>query len=284
MASRLRSAFDAGPSSSADLPVIPEGRVVYAVGDIHGEFKLLQGLLRLIEHDAQTYAPGLAPTLVFLGDYIDRGARSRDVVELLSKGPANGWTWCALRGNHEQALLDFLREPVSNTAWLSFGGIATLDSYGVGPPLSDEASLIAARDRLLALMPSAHRSWMERLELCVEIGDFAFVHAGVRPGVPLHLQEREDLLWIRAPFLNHVRRFEKKIVHGHTITKQPDVLPNRIGIDTGSFAAGRLSAVALQGSDIRLLHASRGGIGYWNGGVAEITTRPKGRDIGACGG
>jgi serine/threonine protein phosphatase 1 len=282
MASRLRNAFDAGPESNADLPLIPEGRVVYAVGDVHGEFELLHGLLRLIEQDAQIHAPGLAPTLVFLGDYIDRGPRSRDVVELLSKGPVNGWTWYALRGNHEQALLDFLREPVSNTAWLSFGGIATLDSYGVGPPMADEASLTKARDRLLDVLPAAHRSWIDRLELCVQIGGYAFVHAGVRPGVPLDLQERDDLLWIRAPFLNHMRRFEKKIVHGHTITKQPDVLSNRIGIDTGSFAAGHLSAVALNGEHIRLLHSSRNGSGYWSGGVAETTTPPRGRDSEAC--
>jgi len=199
--------------------------------------------------------------LVFLGDYVDRGPQSAKVVEAL--------VWLRrrpdlevrlLKGNHEQALLDFLDAPGRAGQWLAFGGAETLAAYGVVPPRPDDraAELVRARDELLDRMPAAHLRLLERLEPMVVVGDYAFVHAGVRPGAPLARQAEVDLLWIRKGFVDAAGPFEKVIVHGHTWTdEQPQMLAHRLGLDTGAFATGVLTAVRLSEGEREVLQVRR---------------------------
>lgn len=225
------------------------GRLIYAIGDIHGCYALMRELLAELARDQAEQPHEDRPMLVFLGDYVDRGPQSAKVLEAL--------VWLQrrpdlevrlLKGNHEQALLGFLDAPERAGPWLEFGGAETLASYGVAPPRPDDpaAEMIRVRDELTDRMPAAHLRLLEGLELIVEAGDYAFVHAGVRPGASLARQEEADLLWIRKGFLDTAQPFERMIVHGHTwIDAQPQMLPNRIGLDTGAYATGVLSAMRL---------------------------------------
>lgn len=235
----------------------PENMTIYAVGDIHGERALLEELLELIRRDAAEQPD--RPVAVFLGDYIDRGPDSRGVLALLCGDPLPGFTVHRLLGNHEQAMLSFLDDPLKTAAWLDVGGVAALDSYGVRMPPARRADerLIAARNALDACLPQDHRDFLRSLALWVALGDYAFVHAGIRPGVALAEQSPDDLLWIRDPFLGWPERHEKVIVHGHTVRPTPQLLPNRIGIDTGAYATGVLTAVVLKGSKVRFIQTRR---------------------------
>ncbi len=191
--------------------------------------------------------------LVFIGDYVDRGHDSKAVVEQLVNLPSD-FVVHFLRGNHDQALLDFLTDPSSFPSWKDYGAEETLASYGVPPPASeDEAALRQTRDRLQAALPANHRSFFETLKLSETIGDYFFAHAGVRPGTPLDRQEERDLMWIRDEFLNSRDEFGKIVVHGHTPTNAPVVRRNRIGIDTGAYLTGRLTALVLEGKRRRFL-------------------------------
>ena len=237
------------------------GQLIYAIGDIHGCYEPLKTLMAQVVADAAARARGRRPILVFLGDYVDRGPRSAEVVEAM--------VWLSrrtdaelhlLKGNHEQALLGFIDEPRSGPAWLRYGGEETLLSYGVRPPAFEEgeAGLFRARDDLLARMPASHLRLLQSLKLMVEVGDYAFVHAGVRPGSGLADQAEEDLLWIRADFLDHQAAHEKVIVHGHTwLDERPQLHPHRIGVDTGCYATGVLSAVRLEDDGVAVLQAGR---------------------------
>ena len=237
------------------------GRLIYAIGDVHGCYELLRDLLALIARDqAERTALG-RPMLVFLGDYVDRGLQSAQVLEAL--------TWLKrrpdldirlLKGNHEQALLEFLDEPAGAAPWLEFGGAETLAAYGVVPPRPDDRLIefVRARDELLDRMPAAHLSLLQSLELTVEAGDYAFVHAGVRPGVPLERQTEHDLLWIRKGFLDAPGSFGRVIVHGHSWDNDvPQLRANRLGLDTGAFATGVLTAARLYDGERELLQARR---------------------------
>jgi serine/threonine protein phosphatase 1 len=237
-------------STSPDLgrPALPEGQLLYAVGDIHGRLDLLQVMLDLIEADARTRGHVEQRTLVFLGDYVDRGPDSRGVVERLISDPLQGFDAHFLKGNHEAILLDFLEEPWRLDHWLLNGGDATMESYGV-----DTARLARLgappevwRNAFAEALPEAHLHFFKRLKLSVSFGDYLFVHAGVRPGVPLGAQSEADLVWIRGPFLDHSEPFGKIVVHGHTPVNEPVMRPNRIGIDTGAVFTGRLTALRLQ--------------------------------------
>jgi len=231
---------------------VPPGRRVYVVGDIHGCVALLDCLLKSIVADAAT-APEKR-LLVFVGDYVDRGPDSRGVIERLLNPPESFEVRC-LRGNHDQAVLDFLNDPPSYRAWKSYGAQETLVSYGVRPPLFDDVqAIVEARDAFAARLPPSHRRFLEELELSTEIGDYFVVHAGVRPGIALGAQSPEDLLWIREDFLLSRSDFGKVVVHGHTPTEYVVRRKNRIGIDTGAYATGRLTALVLEGETVRLLH------------------------------
>lgn len=243
-----------GRSRPVRTTKVPPGVRVYAVGDIHGRADLLRRLIGLVAADADA-APRLQPYLIFLGDYVDRGPDSREVIDLLIGGLPRHFGAVFLKGNHEDALLRFLEAPATGAHWLSYGGDATLRSYGVPLPAEGtaEQQLTALRDRLARRLPPRHRAFLEHLRLCVSIGDYFFVHAGVRPGIPLDSQDAEDLMWIRDPFLAARTDHGKVVVHGHTIVEEPEERPNRIGIDTGAYATGRLTCLVLEGETRRFL-------------------------------
>ena len=232
-------------------PTIPDGLLVYAIGDIHGRRDLLEKMIAQISDDAKRHADLASPPMVvFLGDYIDRGADSKGVIELLTNELPSEWTCRYLKGNHEDAALQFMAEPQFGEIWRDFGGIETLRSYGVVPrregPKIDWIG--AARDFEQAL-PNAHRRFLGGLSRMEVVGDYVFVHAGLRPGLPLEMQSEQDLLWIRNEFLINTRASDKTVVHGHTPGENIQFGPGRIGIDTGAYLTGRLSAVGLRHSD-----------------------------------
>jgi serine/threonine protein phosphatase 1 len=231
------------PSRSASR--VPEGVRIYAVGDIHGQIELLDPLLERIKtHRALN--PIQRPLTVFLGDYIDRGPASRDVVErLIEYGSQNECVF--LKGNHEVTLISFFTEPRILDEWRKYGGAETLLSYGL--KLDSEALLKQQADlatELWKALPSHHREFLFNLKSSFTCGDYFFVHAGVRPGITLNAQRDEDLLWIRNDFLDHEKSFEKTIVHGHTPVARPEIRPNRINIDTGAYATGVLTCLVLE--------------------------------------
>ena len=232
------------------------GRLIYAIGDVHGRYDLLCGLLDKIARDAaRTERP---PLLVLCGDYVDRGPESDLVVEALlwleQRGP---WPVVLLKGNHEQALLDFADDPVRARVWLGVCGDATLAAYGVQlPDLADERDLVRARDAMLAGMPASHLHRMQQLDALAVVGDYVFVHAGVAPGTALARQREEDLLWIRSEFLESSRACDRIVVHGHSWTSdRPALLEHRIGIDTGAYATGVLTAIRLDGPNRKVIQA-----------------------------
>ena len=234
----------------------PEGRKVYAFGDIHGCDDLLTALL-----DSILVQPGRQPPLlVFLGDYVDRGSDSRNVIEILIDLQSGYPDARFLCGNHEEAMLRFLGDAAQGPAWFEFGGRETLLSYGVAPPRERSAEACAiTQAALLAALPESHLNFLSSLEDWVELGDFFFVHAGVRPDVDLGEQSRRDLLWIREPFLNDDRRLSKIIVHGHTPAEAPHADHRRVGVDTGAYATGVLTALELDGERQSFIQARRSG-------------------------
>jgi serine/threonine protein phosphatase 1 len=230
-------------------PAVPRRQLVFAVGDIHGCLDLLLALRRRMD-DYALALPDYDRTVVYLGDYIDRGPDSAGVIDFLCRGPHGDERQICLRGNHEQMLLDFLADPDIGPAWLDYinGGRASLQSYGVEEPASFAAMADTAR-ALVEKLPPAHRDFLQNLPYWHEIGDYYFVHAGAHPNAALANQKPEDQLWIREPFLSSQHDFGKIIVHGHTIVAKPQLTPYRIGIDTGAYWGGTLSAIALHGTE-----------------------------------
>jgi len=226
-------------------------RTLYAVGDIHGRADLLAALEKLIIADWR-HGGGKDGLLIFLGDYVDRGPQSSEVIERLIKGfPVPS---AHLRGNHEQVLLDFLDDPGLGEMWRRNGGMETLASYGVdiGEVSLGRGFARAARD-LRARLPAAHLSFLNGLKLSLTIGRYFFCHAGVRPGVPLAAQTADDLMWIREPFIASRADFGKIVVHGHTSVETPELLPNRINIDTSAFLTGKLTCLVINGDATRFI-------------------------------
>lgn len=237
------------PISRLELARVPEGQRVYAIGDVHGHFDLLIGLLRRIKGDS--HERGTAEThIVMLGDLIDRGPHSAEVVEYLRAHRDDFATFHFVAGNHEEAMLASLGGaiPPEESGWLDFGGRETMLSYGADPTLLETAGPNFAAE-MRRFVPRAHLDFMESFSDYIQIGDYLFVHAGIRPGVPIEQQEGRDLRWIRQPFLDHDRDHGVLVVHGHTITDEPDIRHNRIGIDTGAYRTGILTALALEGGD-----------------------------------
>ena len=234
---------------------MPQGQLVYAIGDIHGRADLLALLLAEIESDSARSKDAKRRTLVFLGDYIDRGHDSRRVVDMVLDDLPAGFDAHFLKGNHEAIMLDFLDDPSYLGHWLANGADATFRSYGL-----DVAELVGRgaapevwRRAFLASLPETHRDFFEALELAVSFGDYFFVHAGVRPGVPLEAQDPNDMIWIRGPFLQSEDDFGKIVVHGHTPGRDPVIRANRIGIDTGAVFTDRLTALRLENGSWRLM-------------------------------
>ncbi len=244
----LEKLFRSARRTAPHIPQVPEGTRVYAIGDIHGRSDLLERMHGLIMCDARDFA-GSRKVVVYLGDYVDRGLGSREVVELLIHSPLDGFVPVYLKGNHEQLLLDFLDGSVLFRDWMAYGGDATLYSYGVGlkgPRIRPE-SHDEMLEKFHTNLPNHHTDFYRNLSLTNSEGDYFFAHAGVRPGVALAEQTETDILWIRNEFLDWDENFGKVVVHGHSITPAPDVRHNRIGIDTGAFATGQLTCLVLEG-------------------------------------
>ena len=197
--------------------------------------------------------------VVYLGDYIDRGSQSKQVLDLLIEQPLADFESVHLLGNHEHAMLDFLRNPAGiGTAWLGFGGQVTCLSYGIDPGrIMMNTDLEQLCEELSEKLPQSHLDFLNSMPLTHIEGSYYFVHAGIRPGEPIEDQETGDLLWIREEFTHSRRRHEYIIVHGHTISMEVESLPNRIGIDTGAYQTGMLTALVLEGSEQRLLQTGR---------------------------
>ena len=253
---------------------VPDGTRVYCVGDIHGRDDLFGEMAKQVSADMKVRTFDHAVT-VFLGDYVDRGLGSRRVVEQLARGE---WPTpiTALVGNHEDLLMAFLENADVLPVWRSLGGLETLHSYGV-----DVGLAMARRDfnrvqaAFAAQFPEHHRRFLERLDISTYIGDYFFCHAGVRPSVPLNRQNRADLLNIRDPFLSSEAEHGKLVVHGHTPSVDPEIRPNRIGIDTAAYATGRLTCLVLEKEQRRFMQVGkRDGLqqdAEWQGGSLSIT-------------
>jgi serine/threonine protein phosphatase 1 len=217
-----------------------EPAAIYAIGDVHGRLDLLQQLEAQIVADAADLAGEV--WLLLLGDVIDRGPQSAQVVEHLLAPPPAGFRRFCLMGNHEDMLLDFLAQPDPFAPWLDNGGIATLRSYGV----PDEAWHSRPLEEIVAtFLPQAHVDFFEQLPVVIETPHFFFAHAGIRPGRPLTAQARDDLLWYRDDYAADYGSLPKTVVHGHTPLPAPMVRPRRVALDTGACFSGMLSAARL---------------------------------------
>ena len=258
-----------------------DGRVIYAVGDVHGCYFLLRSLLQEIVDDIAHQPDTAVPMLIFCGDYVDRGTQSAAVLAAL--------VWLRrhatldvviLRGNHESMLLSFIQRPDLSLAWLEQEGANTLAAYGVAMPDEDGEALEdhcrALRDELIDRMPTSHMNLLRSLPTSFICGDYVFVHAGLRPGVRWTRQSERDFLWIRDEFIERDYRFEKTVVHGHTWSSdKPSVTANRIGIDTGAYSTGVLTAVRLDEAGIEFFQARENEREQWS-----IKTLPPSATVG----
>jgi serine/threonine protein phosphatase 1 len=226
-----------------------ENMRLYAIGDIHGRLDLLDRAIAAIHRDVAKHGPGALT--VTLGDHIDRGPDSHGVIERLVTNPFPT-PYVALKGNHEVMLEAFLDDPTLGMHWRDQGGEETMLSYGVSMQRLT-LSYEQAADRLRAAMPTAHVDFLRSLKMSLSYGRYFLCHAGVRPGVPLESQSERDLMWIRDPFLSSTMNFGKIVVHGHTPVPEPEVLSNRINIDTGAVMTGRLTCVVLEPDRQRFL-------------------------------
>lgn len=242
-------------------PSIPAGLRIYAIGDIHGRLDLLKQLMEMI--DAEAKPAGITVKKIFLGDYIDRGIQSKQVLDYLLQyldAAPNHEKPHFLLGNHEQVMREVItRSDIKLLQdWMRFGGRETLMSYGIRPAiLPTEASFAGMLGNLLEKVPPSHTTYLNSMQLCVSYGDYFFCHAGARYGVALDAQTEQDLVWIRRDFLANTKKFEKIIVHGHTISEEAELLPHRINVDTGAYATGCLTAIALEGTQQWLVQTNR---------------------------
>lgn len=246
-------------------PEAADATVVYAVGDLHGRFDLLLAMESLISRDLAETQPSRA-VICYIGDYIDRGPHSAQVIEHLSTTGPPGRTdsdgavaRVFLKGNHEDRMLAFMSNPEANGAgWLDYGGREALASYGLsitGKP--DAAAFLHLRDTLNQTLPPGHRQFLDTLRLAFVWRGYVFVHAGINPNLPLHAQDAHDLMWIREPFLSSSHVWSHRIVHGHVVVPEPEFHANRIAIDTGASRTGRLTALVVSEAAPRLLHVTR---------------------------
>lgn len=238
-----------GAGLSPHYPGLPDGQVVYAIGDIHGRADLLAGVFAAIDEDISTdRAAGsmAAPLEIYLGDYVDRGPQSRQVIDMLIARQAERRA-TFLAGNHESVFFRLLRGEGTYEDWTPLGGRETLLSYGLAPP---DLVAMAPAERLAALqaaVPEAHRAFFASLALSLSVGPYVFVHAGIRPDVPMEEQSARDLLWIRRDFLDAEQPLGAIVVHGHTPVPEPDFRPYRINIDTGAYMTNRLTCLKIDG-------------------------------------
>lgn len=243
------------PATWQRPPAVPDGHRIYAVGDVHGQDHLLADLLAKIEADNAAESAAEA-TIVFLGDLIDRGPKSAEVIERLRTYRPLGIRTEFLTGNHEEVLIRILEGEGGLVAdWLRFGGVQCARSYGLSGSRLSRMSPSEVIDALRSSIPAEHQSFLASFADTLRAGDYLFVHAGIRPGIALAEQAQVDLRWIRGPFLDHPARHEVMVVHGHTITERVDERPGRIGIDTGAYKHGVLTALVLEGEQRRIIQA-----------------------------
>lgn len=268
----FRSIFGVRARRSSREPTVPQGRRVYAIGDVHGRLDLMTDLLARIEADDRERGPA-ETNIIFLGDLIDRGPRSAQILDYVINELPGFATYHFLMGNHEEAMLRAIIDEGDAVGWLRFGGVETLMSYGMpeselnpfAPPIAQE---------LRRYVPIDHLKLLASFQDSFSCGDYHFVHAGIRPGVPLDRQDSMDLRWIRREFLDSRRDHGAIVVHGHTISAEPEFRENRIGIDTGAYRTGKLTALGLEGGDRWILDTGD----YWGGsfpdGYASLTSSP----------
>lgn len=241
----------------AGAPRAPAGTRIYAIGDIHGCLDHLERLHAAIRADAED-APGRG-LLVYLGDYVDRGPDSRGVIECLAGPAPTGLERIFLKGNHEDFMVQALKDRGVLPSWLANGGDATCRSYGFDParpPPGCPDPAAWQQDSLRRALPAGHGRFLKALALSHREGDYFFCHAGVRPGVDLAAQSGEDLMWIREPFLSATAPHGKVVVHGHTPVQSPERRANRIGVDTGACYGGSLTALVLEDAEQRFIQVS----------------------------
>lgn len=256
---RLRAWFDfptpqpgGHRAETGHTPALQPGLRIYAIGDIHGERELLDALTRRIEADL-VERPVETARAVFLGDYIDRGPASRDVIARLAARDFP-LPFEALRGNHEDLMLRAMEDIEVMVHWCETGAPATLRSYGLDVEARPRAKALAMlRSEFVEALPPAHLEFIRSTRLSWTTGSYFFVHAGARPGIALDRQDEQDLMWIRDACYSSSFDFGKVLVHGHTPRKQPEDLPRRINVDTGAFKWGVLSAAVLEGETRRFL-------------------------------
>lgn len=240
-------------------PRTPRDTVIYAIGDIHGRLDLLDRIHRQITDDAMQREASCRQ-VVYLGDYVSRGPDSAGVVERVRNWLPAGFERITLKGNHEDLLLRF-RDGEIDTGrhWLDYGGLEALSAYGVAfsdPEARDDASVIGLGKDLAKRLPASHLEFFRTLQISHSAGDYYFVHGGVRPGVPLPEQSDRDCLWIRKTFLNSEQDHGAMVVHGHSISDQPEIRHNRIGIDTGAYRSGILTCLVLDGEGRQFLQTA----------------------------
>ncbi len=245
--------------SSRSHPIAPRraenGVRIYAIGDVHGCRAELDRLLTMIDDDDAARGGNVTTSLIFLGDLVDRGPDSAGVVARLLDLSRTRANVRFLKGNHEELFLEALKGAKDALRlFCRVGGKQTILSYGMEAREYDELGYPELAARLETLIPAEHRAFLEGFEDMIVSGDYAFVHAGIRPDVPLEEQRGADLRWIRDAFLEHRGAHPKLIVHGHTITADVDRHPNRIGVDTGAYSSGKLTAIGIEGGEIWFLN------------------------------
>jgi serine/threonine protein phosphatase 1 len=234
-------------------PATAPGERVYVIGDVHGRADLLESMLAEIARHAGSSPPVARTKVVFVGDIIDRGPHSREALALLAEARDRLPELVTLLGNHEEMLLRSVDgDETALRGWMRHGGAETVASFGL-PPLAEDADAVPYISALRRAVPVEWIEWLETWPLTERSGDYFIVHAGVRRGVPLNRQARRDLLWARAGFVDNLHDHGSVIVHGHTISDGVELLANRIGIDTGAYCTGKLSAVCLDGTRVDVL-------------------------------
>ncbi|AUG54556.1 metallophosphoesterase family protein [Thalassospira marina] len=233
---------------------VPEAIVAYAIGDIHGRADLLEQKLTKILADP--VKEGQKKTIIYLGDLVDRGLKSRQVIDLILSHEDQDIDQVWLMGNHEEFMVRFLDDAPNSLEWLTYGGAETLLSYNVSVAagaFNAEKAIKVSEDLNAAMQAAGHDRFFTRFRDSFELGDYLFVHAGIDPERPIAGQGPEILRWIREPFLSFSGALPKVVVHGHTVTEEPTVRNHRIGLDTGAYYSNKLTCLRLEGRDYRFV-------------------------------
>jgi serine/threonine protein phosphatase 1 len=244
-----------GTTEAPRPPTLFDDARLYVIGDIHGRLDCLDDLLDRIEKDRTGFRGPVE--YIFLGDLVDRGPQSKGVIQRLLELSQGSTPTRFLLGNHEEVMIMSINGDRSAMRMFDrIGGRDTALSYGIDPDIYDSLPADGQIEALANAVPAEHLDFLSGFEDLIAVGDYRFVHAGIRPGVALNNQVRSDMRWIRGTFLNHELPFDGMIVHGHTVTEEIDQRSNRIGIDTGAYKTGRLTCLVLEGSTQRFLQTA----------------------------